>query len=590
MAKKNDNISLMNAFSVGAMDRERYSRSRRWNSECLTCASLLLAICAPTVATAQSNSASRVRSEIFVGSPAENYLRYLQSIGLVPLYPWSSRAFSPRELDRLIPKDSAHPWAARFRRSSDRLGPVEYDFIRPTSGVRFNTAFPYGSNDGPVWAGRGLTSSIVAGVALRWKPVSLTIAPMAFRAENSSFDMLPTPNTGLAAFADPLYGGVDRPQRFGASAYSQIDPGQSTLRVDLPFVSGGVSTANMGWGPGSEYPLILGNNAAGFPHAFVGTSEPLNIFIGNVHAKVMWGELFQSRFSLVQGPTRYISRAEPGTTRFTTGIVATFQPRGVTGLEIGASRFFHSIWPVSGIPRSYLTKVFQGILKKDLPLDVPDDPRFPPGLETQGISDNQLISAFLRWVLPHSGFEVSGEYAREDHAYDLRDLLQEPDHSRFYTFGMRKVFRHSPAALTAGRVEIINFQLPQLSRYRGEGEIYFHGLLRQGHTNRGQLLGANVGVGSAAGSTVAVDHYSRNGSWTASWVRDVNRENGSYLLLGVRNPRSMDVNHALGFEMTRFLEAFDVTGGLTFVRDFNRNFTRDVNNLNATLSVSYKLR
>jgi hypothetical protein len=155
---------------------------------------------------------------------------------------------------------------------------------------------------------------------------------------------------------------------------------------------------------------------------------------------------------------------------------------------------------------------------------------------------------------------------------------------------MRKVFRHSPAALTAGRVEIINFQLPQLSRYRGEGEIYFHGLLRQGHTNRGQLLGANVGVGSAAGSTVAVDHYSRNGSWTASWVRDVNRENGSYLLLGVRNPRSMDVNHALGFEMTRFLEAVDVTGGLTFVRDFNRNFTRDVNNLNATLSVSYKLR
>jgi hypothetical protein len=552
---------------------------------------LIVALASPGLVAAQSPSAtSRIRSEVFAGSESENYLRYLQSLGLVPLYPWTSRAFSPRELDRIIPSDSAHPWSARFRRSATHAGPVEYDFIRPTSTVRFNSAFPYGSNDGPVWAGRGLTSSVQAGVALRWKPLSLTIAPMVFRSENSSFDLLPTTNTGVLAFVDPQYGGVDRPQRFGASAYSQVDPGQSTLRVDLPFVSAGVSTANMAWGPGTEYPLILGNNAAGFPHAFVGTSEPLNIFIGKLHGKVMWGELFQSKFSPVQGPSYYVSRLESGTNRFTTGFVLTFQPAGVTGLEIGASRFFHSIWLKSGIPRSYLSKAFQGILKKDLPFDFPDDPRFPGGSQTQGAADNQLISGFLRWVVPHSGFEISGEYAREDHAYDFRDLIQEPDHSRFYALGMRKVFRHTPTSLTAGRVEIINFQLPQLSRYRGEGEIYFHGLIRQGHTNRGQLLGANVGVGSAAGSTIAVDHYSPTGSWTASWVRDVNRENGSYLLQGVRSPRSMDVSHGIGFEMTRFMDAIDVTGGLTFVRDFNRNFTRDVNNLNATLSVSYKLR
>jgi hypothetical protein len=585
----------MIAFSVGATKREKYSASRRSYNNRFACvahfAALLLAPSIPGFAIAQASSApSRVRSEVFVGSQAENYLRYLQSIGLVPLYPWSSRAFSPRELDRLIPKDSAHPWRSRFERGGGRAGPIEYDFVRPTSTIRFNSGFPYGSNDGPVWAGRGLTSSAQAGIALRWKPLSLTIAPMAFRAENASFDMIPNPNPGPVAFADPLYGGVDRPQRFGASAYSQLDPGQSSLRVDLPFVSAGVSTANMGWGPGTEYPLILGNNAAGFPHAFLGSSEPLDIFIGKLHGKVMWGELFQSKFSPVQGPTHYISRLESGTTRFTTGLVVTFLPRGVTGLEIGGSRFFHSIWPVSGIPRSYLTKVFQGILKKDLPFDTPDDPRFPAGLQTQGVADNQLISGFARWVLPHSGFEVSGEFAREDHAYDFRDLIQEPDHSRFYAIGMRKVFRHSPTSLIAGRMEIINFQVPQLSRYRGEGEIYFHGLIRQGHTNRGQLLGANVGVGSAAGSTVAVDHFSTRGSWTASWVRDVNRENGNYLLLGVRNPRSMDVSHALGFEMTRFLDAIDLTGGLTFVRDFNRNFTSDVNNLNVTLSVSYKLR
>jgi capsule assembly protein Wzi len=584
----------MKGYSAGAAKRERYNRCFRWYSKrCAViprAATLLLAFTMPTVAAAQSAATpSRLRSEVFAGSVAENYLRYLQSLGLVPVYPWTSRSFSPRELERLIPKDSAHPWSARFRASGMRAGPVEYDFVRPTSTIRFNSAFPYGSNDGPVWAGRGLTSSAQAGIALRWKWISLTAAPMAFRSENSSFEMLPTTNTGVLAFADPLYGGVDHPQRFGASAYTQIDPGQSTLRVDLPFVTAGVSTANMGWGPGTDYPLILGNNAAGFPHAFFGTSEPLNIFVGKLYGRVMWGELLQSKFSPVQGPEHYISRQEPGTTRFATGVVVTFMPRGMTGLEFGASRFFHSIWPVSGIPRSYLTKVFQGILKKDVPFDFPDDPRFPSVLQTQGAADNQLISGFARWVLPRSGFEVYGEYAREDHAYDFRDLLQEPDHSRFYMFGARKVFTHTPSSMTAGRAEVVNFQLPQLSRYRGEGEIYFHGVIRQGHTNRGQLLGANVGVGSAAGSTVAVDHYSKSGSWTASWVRDLNRENGNYLLLGIRNPRSIDVMHALGFEMTRFFNAFDASGGLTFVRNFNRNFTSDVNNLNATLSVSYKL-
>ena len=587
--------SLIIGFSAGATNRERYNPSPCRYSNARTLLSLgtmlLVGLASPLSLLAQHSETvgGRVRSEIFVGSAAENYLRYLQTIGLVPLYPWSSRSFSPRELDRLIPRDSAHPWAARFR-PAPRVGPVEYDFIRPTSTLRFNSGFPYGTNDGPVWAGKGLTSSAQAGVAARWQIFSLTIAPMAFRAENSSFDMLPTLNTGALAFADPIYGGVDRPQRFGASAYSQVDPGQSTFRVDLPIISAGISTANMGWGPGTEYPLILGNNAAGFPHVFVGSSEPLNVLIGKVHGKIMWGELFQSKFSPVQGSSHYISRLESGTTRFTTGIVLTFLPRGVTGLEIGGTRFFHSIWPVSGIPRSYLTKVFQGILKKDLPSDFPTDPRFPAGAEVQGTSDNQLISAFMRWALPHSGFEISGEYGREDHAYDFRDLIQEPDHSRFYAIGARKVLSHSPVSLTAARAEIINFQLPQLSRYRGEGEIYFHGLIRQGHTNRGQLLGADVGVGAAAGSTIAVDHYSSTGSWTASWVRDLNREDGDYLVLGVRRPRSMDVTHALGFQMTRFLDAFDVTGGLTFARDFNRNFTADVNNLNATFSVSYKLR
>ena len=159
-------------------------------------------------------------------------------MGLVPLYPWSSRPFSPRELDHLIPTDTALPWRDRLGASARNFHGIRYDFIRPSSSARYNTGFAYGSNDGPIWAGRGLTSAIQAGFSARWGPGSLTIAPMAFRAENRAFFIMPTGRTGAGAFANAIWGGVDLPQRFGAGAYQRVDPGQSTLRIDLPIIVG----------------------------------------------------------------------------------------------------------------------------------------------------------------------------------------------------------------------------------------------------------------------------------------------------------------------------------------------------------------
>ena len=562
------------------------NRTSRAATFALSLAFLILAVPFSSPFAQTGEEGASFRSELFPNSPAESYLRYLQTVGRVPLYPWSSRAFSPRELDRLVPKDSAHPWHARLRDEARNFAGIRYSVIAPTSTFRYNTAFAYGSNDGPVWAGRGLTSAIQLGVDARWGPVSLKLAPIAFRAENSSFDILTMNRPGKLQYADPLFGGVDRPQRFGNAAYSQLDPGQSSLRVDLPIIAFGLSTANQAWGPGQELPVILGTNAAGFPHIFIGSSEPLDIFIAKIHGKVFWGELFQSDFSTVTGRERYLSRAEPGTKRFTTGFIATLQPRGITGLELGGARFFHSIWPSSGIPRSYFTKFLQGFLKEDLQPEVINDPRLQD-YDNRGVADNQLVSVFARWALPHSGFELHGEYGRDDHSGDARDLFQEPDHARVYSLGARKVLRVNAQRLTAARLEIMNFQLPQISRYRGEGEIYVHGLIRQGHTYRGQMLGADVGVGTGAGSVVAVDRFSPTGRWTATWSRVVRGENSNYLVSGVRSPRSTDVSHALGFEMSRFLRGFDVTGGLTMVYDINRDFKDDAANLNAQFGIRY---
>jgi len=239
---------------------------------------------------------------------------------------------------------------------------------------------------------------------------------------------------------------------------------------------------------------------------------------------------------------------------------------------------------------SYFTKIFQAFLKHNIHEIEPVDPRFPPPtVDDRGLSDNQLIEAFARWTLPHSGFEISGEYGREDYSADLRDLIEQPDHSRFYNVGARKVLSLDAESMTAVRFEAINAQVPSLVKDIGEGQIYLHGVLRQGHTNRGQLLGAAAGVGAFAGSTLAVDHYTKNGRWTASWVRDLNQETGNFDSTGVVRPRAMDVSHSIGFEMTRFVRDFDVTTGVTFVRDFNRDFAQDAANINVIVGLRYRI-
>jgi hypothetical protein len=247
----------------------------------------------------------------------------------------------------------------------------------------------------------------------------------------------------------------------------------------------------------------------------------------------------------------------------------------VDGLEIGVARFYHSIWPKEGIPRSYLSKPFEDIFKVSLGSS--------PGFDSttdRGIGDNQLASAFARWVFPKSGFEAYGEYGREDHNWSRRDFIQEPDHSRIYGLGMRKVVSADSSHLTAFRTEMINYEMPTLGRNRGEGAVYFHGIVHQGHTNRGQPLGADAGTGSGAASLIAWDQYDKGGSVSVNWTRTIREQVGNFYISGAANPKANDVQNAVTFSRMRYLRRGELTTGATLVRELNRDLTADAWDLN----------
>jgi hypothetical protein len=507
-----------------------------------------------------------LRAEATAGSEAERYLRVLQVAGVAPLYPWSLRAFSPAEVDRLASGPATHPWARRLPPADSARG-VRGGLLRPSLRAVYNTAYPLGGNDGAVWAGRGGTLSATAGVALRWGALSVRVEPVAFWTQNRGFALMPNGQPDSARFQDPITPrGIDLPQRFGDGAFWRVDPGQSTARLDVGGFAAGVSTANQQWGPSADLPLILGTNAAGFPHAFLGTSSPWRVGIGRLHGRVVWGSLDQSEYSPIRGH---------GSRRLMTGVVAVFTPRGLDGLEIGGSRFFHEPWPEGGLELSDLTKPFESLFKTGLPENGESE-------EDLVSAENQLASAFVRWVLPKAGFEAWAEFAREDHNWDLQDFLLQPDHDAAYALGARKVWRRG-ASLVSLRGELLDAQPSSLSAVRRQTVFYRHTFELQGHTVGGQVLGSPAAFGGG-GSVVALEKYTPRGRWTLDWTRTRVR--------GLRTtPASplgsagVDVVHSLGAEAVLFGGRTDALLGLRGSYELNRNGGDDAFNLDASLGV-----
>jgi hypothetical protein len=523
------------------------------------------------------------RAEIFAGSEFESYLRYLQTLGKSKPSVWSIRPLSPRQIDALMPSDSVHPWGGRYDFTPSKPSEFTYEFVRPTTGFIANTAYPFGGKDGAVWAGKGLTAWAQAGLAARFGPLSASFVPIAFRASNSAFPLMANGQTGKLSYGDGQFPTeIDRPQRFGAGPYSRVDWGESTLRIDGLGLDAGISTASQWWGPTVEFPYVLGNNAGGFPHVFFGTSKPANVGFGTAHGQIQYGYLYQSAFSAATGKDYFQSYAQAGKVRFMAGLQGMLTIRGVPGLEFGGGRFFHSATDSTGITWSNLRLPWQNLLKSRIKAE--GDTVFN---DIRSILQNQLASVYFRWAPPKSGMEIYGEYGREDFSADVRDFMLEPDHSSTVNVGFRKAWMKG-TNMNALRGEFFNYEAPSSGRTRGEGLIYIHQPLIQGHTYRGQLLGANVGVGSGAAYLFAFERYTPVGKWKIFTSRTTQHETsarGPQYESGPALAKPVDVEHSLGAELTRFVGPFDISGRVVLTSDLNRYFLSDKSNANFALTI-----
>jgi hypothetical protein len=341
-------------------------------------------------------------------------------------------------------------------------------------------------------------------------------------------------------------------QAFGPSSYGRLDAGESFIRVEAFGASVGLSTARMTWGPAREYPLVMSTNAGGFTHAFIGTSEPANVWIGTVQARLIGGRIEQSVFSPVDTGRLH---------RFTSGFVASFSPRGLKGLEIGGTRVMQVRWPEGGPSLAQLLRPFEGVFSN------PDE-----GALNNQNGENQFASAFVRVAPPGSGFEAYAEFSREDFTGNLRALIAKPDDLAQFTLGVARSRVHANGAMSVLRAELVNGELSAAERGQ-RGFVtpippYTHGLTRQGLTSHGQILGSPVAYGGSGG-TLSWERFTTRGrsaiqlerQLRLDWLRGV----------GGRGTRNAETMYGIRMERTRFIGARDWTVVVAPSRILNRN-------------------
>jgi hypothetical protein len=347
-------------------------------------------------------------------------------------------------------------------------GDARFDMLPVRVRTIYNSGYPLDVNNGAMWAGRGASGAVSAGGELRIGPFSAAVYPVLAFHQNREFQLTGPERAGYSRFT---YAGhvIDWPQRHGGSSFTVIDPGQSYARLDAFGATVGVSTENMWLGPAQRMPLLMGSSAAGFPHAFLGTSRPLSVGIGRLEAQAYWGRLSESAwFDTDRGNDHTLIA----------GLSVVFEPAFARGLFLGGNRSY--LAPMQGSDlASYLVDPY---------VSVRDNPA----------GDNQLFSLYARWALPQAGFEVYGEWAREDHWGEWLDLLSEPDHSQAYMLGFQKVGTWGQRQLRwFGELVHLTAAAP-LRGGRGVITFYTHAEVIQGYTHRGQLLGAWTGPGSDA--------------------------------------------------------------------------------------------
>jgi hypothetical protein len=470
----------------------------------------------------------------------------------------------------------AHSGESLFRRGKNflRLLPV-------TVTQQYNTHHPNGWNDGPMIGARGYQNYIKAGIYGSFGPLSVQLQPEFVYAQNKDFPLFPTSHTdSIWKSYYNIVNRIDAPEQFGKGSYAKIFPGQSSIRLNYKKLSIGVSTENLWWGPGLRNSLIMSNNAPGFRHITFNTTAPVITGIGSFEWQVVAGTLKNSNIisfdtlRTFEGKRLYQPKFQDD--RYLNGMIVTWQPKWTKGLHLGVQRVFYQYASQRPSSLDGYIPVFSKLFKKN-------------ARDENSYGRDQLLSVFLRMIMPQSKAEFYVEYGRNDHSQDLIDLVLEPEHARAYIVGARKLFDMLDERDLEIYMELTHLQNPPTINLRALEGWYTHYQVRHGYTHMGQIVGAGIGSGgnSQTSGINWVKGYRKSG---VMFERVVHNNDFYYDAFKSRMDfGSHWVDLALNFNKQWMHKRFLYLANLSLIRSLNYQWQHDVDrtNLSMQFSVSY---
>ncbi len=371
---------------------------------------------------------------------------------------------------------SEHQGGNWFTRGFDHS--IKFKAYGPEWYNSFNTAAPYGQNDGALWQGKGYNTSLTGGARLEAYGFEVTIKPQVSFSQNLGFDIMP--NHVYDSEYSYFQPGIDLPQRFGDKPFWTFDWGDTEIRWTWRNLTVGFGHQAPWLGPAWLNPMLGSNNAATYPKLDIGLRKTaiylpkLGWHIGDIEGRIWVGRLEESK---------YFDNNPDNDYRMLNAISLSFAPAFIPGLTVGVNRIFLTDWSAHNL--KYVGRLFTLS-------------RSNGSQEGTGEDEDQKVALFANWVFPRVGFEVYGEIGFDDFT---SNSATNPFHTAIYTIGAKQnipVFQFIQKYTGSLRSELIlefnNFEMSQDFQLQWEYTGYYsHSAISQGYTNKGQILGAGFG-------------------------------------------------------------------------------------------------
>lgn len=333
----------------------------------------------------------------------------------------------------------------------------------------YNTAAPYGQNDGALWQGKGYNTSLTAGVRLEAYGFEVTVKPQVAFSQNLGFEIMP--GVYGSEYSYFWAGNIDLVQRYGDSSFWTFDWGDTELRWTWNTFTIGFGFQSPWLGPAWLNPMLGSNNSGTYPKFDIGlrrtkvTLPWLGWYIGDIEGRIWCGKLSESD---------YFDNDSSNDYRQLTGFSIAYSPAFLPELTFSINKISIARWDEKSI--KYLN----------------------PFYDTNAVED-QKCSFAVDLLFPAVGFEFYGELGLDD--YNSRGFAN-PFHTAIYTIGAKKEIsffqKFSYFKKFNIRPEIIfewnNFEMSQDFQLQWHYMGYYsHGLIKQGYTQNGQIIGAGSG-------------------------------------------------------------------------------------------------